>query len=60
MTSGDLELKISVTELPQFERLVRFASEVEGYAREESDPWARASLQQLVDDLRDDLAKMGD
>jgi hypothetical protein len=45
------EVTISATEVPQFERLVRFLEDVAGYAELETD----LELRQLVEDCRSDL-----
>ena len=45
------ELSLSVTELPQFRRLVDFVVDVGEYAHEQGDEGLQSLLQDLADDL---------
>lgn len=51
---ADATVKLSITELPQFQRLVDFAREVEHYATANEDH----KLSRIVDELAKDLAEL--
>jgi uncharacterized glyoxalase superfamily metalloenzyme YdcJ len=51
MAVREVRFSVSVTEVPQFRRLVEFVADVEGYARLAYDH----DLMRMVEELREDL-----